>query len=157
MWVLLIMNKVKDVLIRDAGSEDVPQMAVLMTELGYPTSTDQMAERFAMISRLPDYRTLVAEKGGQLAGMAGMTRGVYYEHDGVYVRIVAFIVKKDFRKLGIGGLLLAACEKWAANLGSSALLLTSGNRPEREEAYTFYQHHGFTITSSGFVKPLRGH
>ncbi|MBS1502293.1 MAG: GNAT family N-acetyltransferase [Bacteroidetes bacterium] len=125
-----------------------------MTELGYPVTREQMASRFQAIDRHTDYRTLVAEYNGKVAGMAGLVKGIYYEHDGIYVRVVAFIVNSAYRKKGIGLTLLKACEMWAANLGAAALLLSSGNRDERADAFRFYQSHGFVITSSGFVKKL---
>ena len=77
--------------------------------------------------------------------MAGFCKGIYYEKNGGYVRILAFVVKQDQRKNGIGKALMAAVEQWAREQGLSALLLTSGIREERLSAYRFYQNMGFAI------------
>lgn len=143
-----------NIVIRDAGHEDTPQMAVLMSELGYPTTTEEMATRFSVISKHTDYRTLLAEKDGIVIGLIGLVRSQYYEHNGGYIRILAFVVSASCRGEGIGKLLLNNCEKWAKETGNNVLLLTSGNREERKTAFEFYQRQGFELKSSGFVKYL---
>jgi GNAT superfamily N-acetyltransferase len=142
------------VIIRDATPDDVPQMAVLMGELGYPTSATEMAHRFDVISKHPDYRTLLAEKDGVIVGLIGLARGHYYEHNGNYIRILAFIVSASCRGEGIGKQLLSSCEQWAKETGIAVLILNSGNREERRNAFKFYQQQGFELKSSGFVKNL---
>jgi len=67
------------VLIREAVQEDVGQLAVLMEELGYPTTTDEMESRFSKISSNSLYNTQVVEKDGVIVGMIGMILGFHYE------------------------------------------------------------------------------
>ncbi len=86
--------------------------------------------------------------------MAGATTGYFYEHDGGYVRILAFVVKADFRNQGIAKRLLQAVEDWAKQIKAATLVLNSGNRPEREAAHVFYIKQGFEAKSTGFVKKL---
>jgi GNAT superfamily N-acetyltransferase len=141
-------------IIRDATFGDVLQMAALMGELGYPTSEAEMHTRFSAISSHSDYRTLVAEINNVVIGLAGLSKGYYYEHNGGYVRILAFVVSTQIRGAGVGTILLKACETWARETGMDTILLNSGNREERQGAFKFYQKHGFAIKSSGFVKAL---
>ncbi|MED2971909.1 hypothetical protein P4361_06445 [Fictibacillus sp. B-59209] len=47
-------------LLREA-EKDIPELADLMGELGYPTETKAMEERFTKIAVHPDYHTIVAE------------------------------------------------------------------------------------------------
>jgi hypothetical protein len=47
--------------IREARPEDASSLAILMTELGYPTSPRDMSERLAMISEQKEYRLFVFE------------------------------------------------------------------------------------------------
>jgi len=143
-----------NVIIRDATATDIPQMAGLMTELGYPTTNEEMAARFEQISRHPDYRTLLVEKDGKVVGLAGLAKGFYYEHNGGYIRILAFVISATYRGQGIGKALLSAIEAWALSQNIKILLLNSGNREERKDAFLFYEHQGFSIKSSGFVKQL---
>ena len=57
------------VIVREAEERDLEVLAKLMTELGYPTSVEEMNRRFEEISAAPSYDTLVAEQGGKVLGM----------------------------------------------------------------------------------------
>lgn len=140
--------------IREACSSDVPQLANLMGQLGYSTSVEQMRRRFEMISAEPSYHTLVIEVEGKVVGMSGLCKGIFYELDGIYVRIVAFVVDDTYRKKGLGKLLLAESEKWARSKGAVGIALNSGNRTERMAAHAFYKAMGYRGKSTGFAKEL---
>ncbi|MGQ3480701.1 hypothetical protein [Paenibacillus sp. TY11] len=47
--------------IRASRQEDIPALAYLMEELGYPTSVEEMKQRYDRIASDPNYHTLVAE------------------------------------------------------------------------------------------------
>ena len=141
-------------LIRDADLTDVNSIAALITELGYPTATEEMRSRFTAIANHADYKTLVAEIANEIIGLAGMVKGVYYEHNGGYVRILAFVINQNFRNRSVGKQLLKACEEWAIAEGAKTILLNSGNRDERVPAHLFYKKMGYQVKSSGFVKTL---
>lgn len=143
-----------NMIIRVACSSDVPQMANLMGQLGYPTSVEQMRKRFEKISAEPSYHTLVIEVEGRVVGMSGLCTGIFYESDGIYVRIVAFVVDDTYRNQGLGKLLLAKSEKWARSNGADGIVLNSGNRAERMAAHAFYKALGYREKSTGFVKQL---
>jgi GNAT superfamily N-acetyltransferase len=72
----------------------------------------------------------------------------------MYMRILAFVVKREARNLGIGKILIGASEEWARQEGLNAVVISSGNREEREAAHVFYKKMGYAIKSSGFVKKL---
>ena len=138
--------------IRDAREGDIPQLTILMAELGYPTTDEHVSVRFASVSKHPDYRTLVITDNDIAIGMAGLAKGIWYEKDGTFVRILAFVVSEDYRGKGIGKLLIASVEEWARELGANSVILSSGNRDERIGAHIFYQNLGYEIKSSGFIK-----
>ncbi|WP_060207002.1 GNAT family N-acetyltransferase [Sporosarcina koreensis] len=140
--------------IRVACSSDIPQMANLMGQLGYPTSVEQMRKRFEKISAEPSYHTLVIEVEGRVVGMSGLCTGIFYESDGIYVRIVAFVVDDTYRNQGLGKILLAESEKWARSNGADGIVLNSGNRAERMAAHAFYKALGYREKSTGFAKQL---
>lgn len=142
------------VIIRDATMVDVEELTALMTDLGYPTTLEEFTERFKNISAHPDYRTIIAEVNGEMVGMAGLSKNIFYEMNGNYMRILAFVIKQSARKLGIGKLLIEASEKWAIEQGLNTVVISSGNRAERDAAHAFYQKMGYAIKSSGFVKKL---
>jgi GNAT superfamily N-acetyltransferase len=144
-----------DIQIRDAKATDIVALTSLVSDLGYPTTQDEIKQRFENIFSIKEFRTLLAITGdGQAAGLIGMTENYGYEHNAKYVRVLALVVGKNFRKMGIGRILMMEAEKWAAELDAYMIVLTSGLRDERKAAYAFYQSIGYEIKSSGFVKKL---
>jgi GNAT superfamily N-acetyltransferase len=141
-------------IIRQATGADVPDLALLMTELGYPTSTVEMQTRFDALQSHADYTTWIAVYSNQVVGMIGLLRNIYYEKNGIYIRVGALVVYKQYRKLGLGKALLQKAIDWAAECGASQVLLNSGNREERRDAHAFYQHLGFEPRTTGFVKTI---
>jgi len=151
-FIFLKMSKTYT--IRDARESDVNQLSILITQLGYPCTPDEVLTRFNSVHNHPDYRTLVIADGGEPIAMAGLIKGFWYEKNGTYVRILAFVVDEDYRGEGIGKMLIKAIEDWAVELGVNAVVLSSGNKHERIGAHRFYQSLGYEIKSSGFIKQL---
>jgi GNAT superfamily N-acetyltransferase len=142
-------------LIREFSFRDLDAITELMSDLGYPASKRQMQKRMERICSNPLHHTLVAEQDGKVVGMAGMRQLYSYENDHPVVQISALVTKAEYRGLGIGKELVKQAEKWAKENGASAVVLTSGNRPEREHAHQFYKHLGFCITGFRFSKKLQ--
>jgi GNAT superfamily N-acetyltransferase len=143
-----------EVLVRDAHKGDLAELTALMTDLGYPATLPEFTVRFENISAHADYRTIVAVLNDEIVGMAGLSKNIFYEMNGLYMRILAFVVKREARNLGIGKILIEASEEWAKQQGLNAVVISSGNRQEREAAHVFYKKMGYAIKSSGFVKKL---
>ncbi|MBA2174855.1 GNAT family N-acetyltransferase [Halobacillus locisalis] len=141
-------------MIRTAREKDIGELANLMGELGYPTTTSEMEQRFEKISSNPSYNTQVAEKDGKVVGMIGMMLGFHYEKNENYIRIVAFVVDSKYRKNGIGDKLIQKAEEWAMEQGLNKLVLNSGNRSDRNNAHEFYTNRGFEGKATGFYKIL---
>lgn len=140
--------------IRTATRNDVPQLSKLMEQLGYPTTIEGMEHRFNKIESDPSYHTIVAEMNGEIVGMVGLNKGLFYEYDGSYVRSVAFVVDSNYRRRGVGENLIIETERWAKEQEANAIGLNSGNRPERVAAHTFYSKMGYEANSTGFSKSL---
>ncbi|WP_349408667.1 GNAT family N-acetyltransferase [Pseudalkalibacillus sp. SCS-8] len=140
--------------IRKASIEDIEDLTSLMEQLGYPTSVDKMEERFNHILAEPSYTTFVGDLDGKAVGMVGLNKSMFYERDGTYVRIVAFVVDAKHRRKGIGRKLLEQAEEWAKEQGAISIELNSGNRDERREAHQFYRKMGYENKSIGYSKSL---
>jgi len=150
----MVLLSTEKILLRDAIANDIEELTGLMTDLGYPATVAEMSIRFKSIFPHPDYKTIVAVINDEIVGMAGLFKGIYYEKNGFYLRILAFVVKENSRKFGIGKLLIEASEEWAFRQGLNSVLISSGNRDERKAAHAFYQKMGYVVKSSGFVKEL---
>jgi GNAT superfamily N-acetyltransferase len=140
--------------IREAVPDDLIELTLLINEMGYPTSTSEMKIRFDLIYNHSDYKTFVAVVNGEIVGMVGLCTGLFYEMNGLYMRILTLIVKDNSRKQGIGRLLMSASEAWAIEHGLTAVYINCGNRPERKEAHQFYKNNGYIVKSSGYFKRL---
>jgi GNAT superfamily N-acetyltransferase len=142
----------REITIRDAGKGDIQALADLMTELGYPTSAEEMGRRFEGILADPSYDTLIAERAGEIAGMAGLHLERFYEKDEPCARIMALVVGSEHRGLGIGRALISAAEDWARRRGAGDVMLTTHKR--RADAHRFYRSVGYEATGYRFYKEL---
>jgi len=138
--------------IREARIGDAERVSELVTELGYPTTASDMADRLRTILNDPDYVTFVAEVETRVVGIAGATLGRYYEKDGVYSRLLILAVSSAARGAGIGGELIRAMESWSARKGAREVFVDSGLH--RTEAHSFYERCGYCRTGYRFVKQL---
>jgi GNAT superfamily N-acetyltransferase len=138
--------------IRDARDEDAGAVAVLITQLGYATTAEEMRRRLQRIGADPQYVSLVALDHTTIVGFLGMAFGLHYEYNGSYARIVALSVAPEMQGKGVGTGLVAAAENIARSRGALMCLVNSGI--QRTETHKFYQKCGFSWRSKGFYKPL---
>jgi GNAT superfamily N-acetyltransferase len=140
--------------IRRAVEADIPALATLMVELGYATTTEDMQLRYDALAAHDDYAIWVADRAGEVAGMIGLIKQLYFEQNGCYIRVGAIVTGSQYRNQGIGKLLMQKADEWAATTDARQIILNSGNREERKVAHAFYQKLGFEIKTSGFVKTV---
>jgi GNAT superfamily N-acetyltransferase len=143
---------VDDLIIRSAQSADVEALANLMTELGYPTSSEQMRRGFEAISDDPSYATLVAEREGEVLAMVGLRFERSYGSDDSSARIRAFVVGSEYRGRGVGRALISVAEDWARRRGARDVMLAAHKR--RTDAHRFYLSMGYELTGQLFFKAL---
>ena len=138
--------------IRNATVTDAEPIGRLITELGYPTTTAEMADRLTAILNDPSYVTFVAVQDTNVIGVAGATLSLYYEKDGIYSRLAVLAVSSTARGLGIGHQLVEAVERWSAGRGAREVFVNSGFH--RDDAHVFYERCGYSRTGFRFVKRL---
>lgn len=139
--------------IRSAFLNDSLAIACLMSQLGYPTSEDEMKARLEAILLDSGYMTFVAECQKEVVGVIGVGVQRYYEKNGTYGRLLALVVDEKWRGLGIGGSLVAEAERWLKEREVSSIVVNSGK--QRNEAHRFYKRLGYEETGLRFVKLLR--
>ena len=136
--------------IRPATPGDAAALAALVTTLGYPTTSSQMATRLSTIFTDEDYATLIAEDNGSAVGFVGIRRGLAYEADEPYAQIMALAVAETHRRHGIGSALMRAAETMLEKSGIGLAVITTGN--QRSDAHRFYEANGYTFTGRRYVK-----
>jgi GNAT superfamily N-acetyltransferase len=138
--------------LRDYADGDAAALARLMTELGYPTSAEQMSERMTRIKSRSDFATFVADDDGEVVGMIGVCVRPSYEHNLSNGQITALVVARQARGRGIGRLLVSKAQAWLAGEGARRIIVNSGTA--RADAHAFYIRLGYGETGRRFVKQL---
>ena len=88
---------------------DFTDLVELMSELGYPTTLEELTKRLDLLQKHVDYEAFVVVKNNQVIGFARVGKALAFEFIGLYVRITAFVVSSKKSKQGIGTKLLKAC------------------------------------------------
>jgi GNAT superfamily N-acetyltransferase len=136
--------------VRPVADADLPAVARLMGELGYPASPAQVRDRLARVAGDDDYAAYVAEVDGEVAGFLGLARGWTYEHERPYARIITLVVDTAVRRRGVGARLVEFADEWARERGAYVLMLNTNVR--REEAHLFYESMGFRRTGFRYAR-----
>ena len=140
-------------IIRDGRLNDASDLAALMCELGYETTTTEMRERLGPILGDARCSTIVGEMDNKVCGMIGTLAYASHEHNDLSGKIIALVVSKKQRRNGIGRALVAAAEEDFARRRITRVTLTA--RFEREGAHQFYEALGYARTGFRFAKNLR--
>lgn len=141
--------------IREARESDAPELAALSTDLGYPSSTDDIRRRLPFLLSNPEHKVLVATDDADRAIAclhANLPRQLVNDR---FVEIASLVVADGCRGSGIGARLLEEAERWGTMQGAEAIRVRSN--VIREQAHRFYLRAGYTLakTSYVFTKPAR--
>jgi GNAT superfamily N-acetyltransferase len=141
--------------IRPARLEDGDRLADLCTQLGYPSTPEEVRNRLAVIGELPDQHILVAVDAAK--EVLGWIHAFVYRvlESEPMVEIGGLVVDQAFRGRGVGRALLEAVETWSAAQEIDTVSLRSN--VVRMQAHEFYRRQGYTVpkTQLVFRKNLR--
>ena len=138
--------------IREATSNDAPDIAALLEELGYPSSPAQAAERLERITVDPSTWVIVAEVEAALAGLGALHVQNLVERDEPGCEVAGLVVGQRFRRRRIGELLMQALEDEARRRGGKVMVLNTAHR--RADAHAFYEALGYAHTGRRYAKQL---
>ena len=128
-------------------------MAALATQLGYPSSEGELAERIPRITAREDSAAMVAEDAGAVIAWihVELRRTLVADQE---AQVMALVVDERCRGGGIGAALMVEAERWARERGASVIRV--GSRTTREGAHRFYEREGYALakTSYWFQKEL---
>ena len=127
--------------IREATERDATPIAHLnRIALGYDYPTGKTAQKLSAVLHSPRDKVFVAVTDGQVVGYI---HACAYDllYDPIMTNIMGLAVSPDYRRRGIGKLLIQAVEEWGKNTGSHAIRLNSGGT--RKGAHAFYRSCGF--------------
>jgi GNAT superfamily N-acetyltransferase len=141
--------------IRRMTVEDVPALQNLVSQLGCRLEVSEVRRRFDAVGRSDDHAVMVAADDGRVIALCHV-----YAHPAVEPlpesELQALVVDQAARGFGVGTLMMAAAEAWAAVCGCQAVTLGSHVSPPA--AHAFYQSLGYRngATSHPMRKPLGG-
>ncbi len=143
-----------DIRIRPMRPSDAPHVADLATQLGYPSTTEDIVHRLADLDGHPRAAALVAvNDADEPIGWIQVERTPSLAV-GDTALIGGLVVGEAHRSGRIGQALLSAGEAWARQQGARTMTVSS--RIARERAHRFYEREGYerVKTSYIFTKPL---
>lgn len=139
--------------IRRAKPGDVPRIAELSGQLGYPTTEKEMKQRFARIKPPKAHAVFVAEFEKKVVGWIHVSITPLLEV-ARRAEVNGLIVSEAHRSLGAGAKLLDAAEAWAREKKCTGMSVRSN--VIRDRAHVFYERQGYQHikTQKAFRKPL---
>jgi GNAT superfamily N-acetyltransferase len=140
--------------IRPPIPDDAARLADLSSELGYPTTADDIRRRLVNLLGRPDHCIRLAQSA------TGQTIGWIHAHEqsileaNDWCEIAGLVVADGHRGEGVGRALVAAVEEWAGARRLRVVKVRSN--VVREESHPFYQRLGFARIKTQHVyrKPL---
>ena len=140
--------------IRRIRQSDYGQAAAIWRDvLDIKNATDEsVAETYQEMEKNSDYCTYVAEDDGKIVGLAAAVKVLAVGHPGGYIKMNGIGVIPEYRRRGIGKMLMDRIEQMAVEAGAPYIGLASGLR--RTDAHTFYRSLGYRETSYWFRKNL---
>lgn len=140
--------------VRVATIQDAERLAQLSTQLGYPSSREDVERRLELIERTPDHVVYVAALAdGSVVGWLHAYVRRLVESD-TSAELGGLVVDEHCRGRGVGRVLMDHAEQWARGKGCTALSLRSNII--RDGAHKFYQDLGYAVlkTQYAFWKKL---
>jgi GNAT superfamily N-acetyltransferase len=152
-----LAGSVVGVRIRSVRYDDVPRLAILLGQLGYPSTEQDVRDRLAYWTDDPASALFAAadDDDDSLLGVAALHITPILEVTGKFGRLVALVVDDTARGRGVGSMLLAAVEECARVAGCLFMEVTSSQH--RRPAHLFYERRGYRDTrdrSRRFLHPL---
>lgn len=134
--------------IRRMAYTDLPEVIPLAGQLGYPSSLEQLTERFERLSADMAHALLVADLDGSVVAFAHVHETSTLMSNR-RAELNAIVVDETKRGMGIGKKLMLAIEEWVKSRGLEKLRL--GSRTSRTDTHEFYKKIGFSVDKTWFV------
>jgi GNAT superfamily N-acetyltransferase len=128
--------------------DDAEAAAELSSQLGYPSSRDDLRKRIEERSRSTDSIALAALIDGQVVGWIDASIEQHLQSSACAV-IGGLVVREGTRRLGIGKRLCLEIEEWARS--KSIPILRVRSQIVREDAHRFYLREGYSKVKTSVV------
>jgi GNAT superfamily N-acetyltransferase len=140
------MAEMLTVEVRQMRPADTSAVAALTTQLGYPSTEDEIRRRYDLIKDRWDARVFVAQHAGNVIIGWVHVQATYLLECDARAAIWGLVVSDKARGSGVGRRLVEAAEEWAVMRGFNVMAVNSNSL--RIEARGFYEHLGYTLTKT---------
>jgi len=135
-------------IIRKAVITDLPRIADLFFQLGYPNTVADLEQRWDEFNNR-DADCWVAANDEGILGVVTQNYVLPLSTTAEYAVVSAFVVDEAIRRSGAGTALMRRAEQEAMARGCSHTELSSSMR--RPMAHLFYEHYGFAEVPKRYV------
>jgi len=139
--------------IRSAGPGDAAALSLLLGQLGYPSSPEDIPARLEKLYARTGSTVLVAETADReviAAVTVHLFQALHTSEPTAW--LTAVVVEENARGQGVGAAIVEHAERWAIAHGAEKISLTSATR--RVRAHQFYKDHGYEQTGVRLAKNL---
>lgn len=140
--------------LRSPRAGDEQQISVLLRQLGYDVSGEDIQVRLSKLAARPTDLVLVAVEAGNILGLIALHWTTMLHAPKPVARITTLVVHEGGRGRGIGRQLVEAASMFARQAGCGVLELTTAMH--RVDAQAFYRNIGFEASSFRLRREL-GH
>ena len=141
-----------EIFIRQATINDTPEITLLSHQLGYSISEEQTMQNIKAILGNEDHDAFVAINNGHAVGWIGVSYIIQIESP-PSCEIRGLVVHEQYRKMGIGKMLIEKVKQWCRRKGNNLLRLRCNAK--RTEAHSFYLSLGFEETKQQKVFEIK--
>ena len=140
--------------IRNLIKSDLPQLSKLYEQFwGEKSDILKMEKQYSIIESEHSHITLVAESNNIIVGsVMGIVCKELYDECRPFLVVENMVVDKNFRKQGIGTVLLKELETAAKKLTYTQMILVTES--DSTDACSFYEKYGFQKNNKGYKKML---
>lgn len=129
--------------IRNAATSDIEALLPLLDQLGYPTTKEELEQRFSRFLANEGYGVAVACIENKIVGFVAFSKSNLFVSDKIRMHIEGIAVDKNYRGQNIGKRLMLFVENYARSLSPAIIDLTSGQRRASDGTHQFYANLGY--------------
>ena len=134
--------------IREMEPMDMAVCRLLLSQLGYDLSLQEMKRRYDTINQKQDHAIFVGEQDGQVVALLHFFERPAFDKSPEVI-VQALVVDQNFRGTGVGKKMMNMAERWALDRGFSSVALTSS--VSRSDAHSFYNRIGYNVTATSHL------
>jgi len=134
--------------IREMGPADISACRLLLSQLGYDLTLQEVKRRYDAIREKQDHAVFVGEQDGQVVALLHLYERPAFDKPPEVI-VQALVVDQNCRGTGVGKSMMNMAERWAADRRFSSVALTSS--VSRSDAHSFYNRIGYKVEATSHL------